>query len=340
MRSVRSAVASDGSTIVAPYTMELVVAALNGQRFDASGSSRSLALAANAIAFDSTRNVYYASQSSAAPEGNRIATVDAASGAVSYSAALGSDPGPLAVASDGSVLYVGLGSGDVVQLALPSMQELGRLSLPLDPIYGQLQAADISASPVAADVFAVSLLRRFASPSHGGVLLVRGMVPQPRLTQDHTGSNRIGFGADGQWLYGLNNETSEWGMRRIEVVADGLIERKVVDTGSYHGGFDVHDGLVLVGNQVYRADDSLAIVGTVADAISCVKLNGTNKLGCQSLLSYVDLGIYDATSLAPLATSRFSQGASNTARIVAGPRGAIAVSDGATLTLFAGPSLQ
>lgn len=307
---------------------------------EAAGSSRSLALAANAVAFDSTRNVYYASQSIAAPEGNRIAIVDAASGAVSYSAALGSDPGPLAVASDGSVLYVGLGSGDVVQLALPSMQELGRLRLPLDPIYGQLQAADISASPVAADVFAVSLLRRFTSPSHGGVLLVRGMVTQPRLTQDHTGSNRIGFGADGQWLYGLNNETSEWGMRRIEVVADGLIERKVVDTGSYHGGFDVRDGLVLVGDQVYRADDTLALLGTVADALSCVKLSGANKLGCQSRLSSVDLGIYDATSLVKLATPRLAQSVTNTARIVAGPRGAIAISDGATLTLFAEPSLQ
>jgi hypothetical protein len=98
---------------------------------------------------------------------------------VAYSAALGSDPGPLAVSSDGSVLYVGLGSGDVVQLALPSMQELGRVRLPLDPTFGQLRAADISASPVAADVFAVSLFRRFWSPSHGGVAL----VPAASVTQ-------------------------------------------------------------------------------------------------------------------------------------------------------------
>ena len=63
--------------------------------------------------------------------GNSIATIDASTGAISYSAAVGAEPFALAMAADGSALYVGLnGSGDVVKLSLPGMAEQWRTRLP------------------------------------------------------------------------------------------------------------------------------------------------------------------------------------------------------------------
>ena len=42
------------------------------------------------------------------------------------------------------------------------------------------------------------------------MVLIRSGVLQPRMTQDHTGSNLIAFDANGQFVYGLNNETTEF----------------------------------------------------------------------------------------------------------------------------------
>jgi hypothetical protein len=340
VRSERSAVGSNGAIVVAPYSMTLVIATIASQRFDASGSSRTVALATRAMVFDPVRSVYYASQSVyGEPASSRIATIDAASGAVSHSPVLDSEPGPLALAADGQSLYVGLGSGDVLRLALPSMQELGRMRLPVDPTYGQTWANDIAASPVAADVFAASLFRPTVSTS-GGVVLVRGMVVQPLRTASGRGGNRIGFGADGQSLFGIDTQTPNHSLYHIEVGSDGLIERSEVGTGGIVEGFDVRDGLILVSNQVYRADASMTLLGTATNGSSCVKLRGTNKISCQSVLGLSQFNVYDSSTLLPLASLIATQGASSSARFLAGPRGAIAVSDSGRLTLFAAVELE
>ena len=42
------------------------------------------------------------------------------------------------------------------------------------------------------------------------------------MTAIHTGSNVIAFGATAGRLYGYNNETSEFGFRRMDVTASGV----------------------------------------------------------------------------------------------------------------------
>ena len=343
VRVDRSSIGPDGLPIEADYSLVLQRAFLKGVTYSDSGSFIAFGLHHRWLVYDATRRVYYASLSDDPTHPNSIATIDAGSGAITYSAPIAAGPGPLAVSSDGSTLYAGLdGTGEVARLSLPAMTEVARLSLPVDPVFGQLYAENIAVSPVSSDVFATSLIRVGFTPSHGGVALVRNMVLQPQRTQGNTGSHRIAFDASGNWLFGYNNETTEFGLRRIEVLSDGLIERVVVSTNGFPGDeLSVSGGRVLVGNSIFQADAWLALLGTLTGGHNCVNLSAVGKIACQSTDSLVQLAIFDATSLAPLATPFYANaGTSSEWRLVPGPTGQVAVSEFGVFTLFTSRFLQ
>lgn len=326
------------------------------------GTLTKIALLHNALVFDRTRGRYYASvPGSVAANGNRIAVVDAATGAVNYSAAIvGSEPGALALSADGGALYVGLnGSGDVAKLRLPDMAELWRVRLPAVNFFGQLFAERIVVSPQDPDVVAVSMYRVSVSPRHGGVALVRGGVVQPVQTQDHTGSNLIAFDASGHFVYGLNTESTEFGLRRIAVLADGLREEQVVTTAGRFGGLSLDwspSGLVL-DTAVYRAPD-LTLRGTVGvEGGGCRRSAVPDRLVCAfnpAFDSSADkrLAVVDANTFGIVATPLYQRGAdSNTAtwrQLVPGPTDQVALRMNTTspasqtdsVWLFTSPALQ
>ena len=339
----RSTSASDGSVPVAAYTIDLRSANIAGVTYPNDGIALPVSLTHSALVFDATRGVFYASvPGSVAGQGNRIATIDAGSGGVTYSGVVGSEPGPLALSADGSSLYVGLrGSAEVVRLAPPSMTVVSRVTLPSEPFFGQRYAEDIAISPVSNGVVAVSLVRPGISPRHGGVVLVRDGVLQPTLTQVHTGSNRIAFDATGAWLYGYNNETSENGLRRIEVLADGLAERLVVPAGGFGDSLEVRDGLVVVGRGVYSADPTLAARGVVSNAANCRKLPGLNRLVCLDNNDSQRLRVAESSGFTTLATPRYTSSGSfsGSSYLTPGPVGQVAINSADTVTLFTTPSL-
>lgn len=346
VRAERAATGSDGAIVTPAYAIELRSATIGGQVVNGTdGNSMIVRMTHADLVYDPLRAVYYASVPSSVIDGNRIARIDAQSGAVSYSAPVGSNPGALALSADGSVLYVGLGgSGEIVSLELPNLQELARVRLPMDPFFGQLFAEDISVSPASRDVFAVSTRRSGVSPRHGGVFLVRDMVVQPRRTQDHTGSNRIGFDATGSQIYGYNNETTEFGLRRIEVLADGLREAAVV---AANGGFgtmlDVRDGLALVGPSAFAADASLAPLGSVSGAWDCSKLPGRPRVACLSSTEANRLVVADTLSFALLGTPRYVDVSGSLfapRRVVPGAARRVAISEGDRIVLFESDLLQ
>ena len=79
---------------------------------------------------------------------------------------------------------------------------------------------------------AVAVSRRNVgfSPRHEGVAIYDDGVARASATQGHTGSNRITTSASATTLYGYNNETTEFGFRRITVSATG-VQEEVVRTG-------------------------------------------------------------------------------------------------------------
>lgn len=318
VRADYSAFDGDGNLVAPASSLTIVEAMVGGvQQFQAQpdGSVQKLALLHNALVFDRGRALYYASiPASATSNGNSIATIDAASAALRYATPIGSNPAALAIAADGASLYVALnGSGEVLRLALPSLQELSRTRLPAPAPWGQLLTENLAASPADAEVVAVAMLRAGVSPRHGGVALIRSGVLQPQMTQEHTGSNLIAFAADGQWLYGYNNESSEFGLRRIEVLADGLAERSVVGTS---GGFglavlDVSAQGPVLGDAQYRGSD-LALLGRVsAPGGGCRVPVAAGRLLCLQEAAYVGgtaghVVVADATSFVTLATPAYA----------------------------------
>lgn len=334
LRSDRQFEDSTRGTVEPAHTLRLVKGTVAGQDVVVDDvATRSVALQHNALVFDARRGVYYASVPGAAVgSGNRIAIIDPASGTVTRSLPVGSEPNAMAIASDGASIYVGLnGSGEVVRLALPGFAEIGRVRLPSSSFYGQFVAETLAASPVDADVFAVALARPGVSPKHGGVALVRAMQLQPQQSQDHTGSNLIVFGADGQSVYGYNNETTEFGLRRLEVLPNGLVERQVISFGGgfYQRTIDRMGERVLVNNRVARAP-GLELDGQLGYGTGC-RFAGAGRILCLGAApgSTHRLLIADSGSYALLDTvSLPASAAIDYATLVPGPAGTVAIRTG------------
>lgn len=353
VKADRSQNGSGGAPSVAPYSIELTSAQVGGVSFTASSGGppsappesdgSTVSLTHNDLVYDALRERYYASiPSSVVGKANRIATVDANTGTLSLSAlAVGSNPGPMAVSADGSTLYVGLsGSGELLRLSLPDLTETGRVALPRDSFSGQMSAETITVSPVNANVVAISLSYSNVSPRHAGVALVRNMVVQPTRTQSHTGSNRIAFDSTGAWLLGYNNETTEFGLRRLEVLTNGLIEREVVATnGNFSADINLSGNLVMVGGLAYAAD-TLSLRGSVINQTSCVRLRGADKVACvgwiDKLLRVADTATFGLQ--AELSYAGFTSYAPP--RIVAGPSGQVALFDGSEIRRLTAAALR
>ncbi len=333
---------SDGEVVVSPYSLLLTGGVVAGQTLFApqpDGVTNKIALVHNDVVYDALRGVYYASvPGNVAGNGNRIAIIDATTAAVSYSAsAVGSEPGELAVSADGRALYVALnGAGQLLKLELPGMTEQWRMALPSDGFFGQFDVENMVASPVEADAVAVSLAARNTNPRHMGVALVRSGVLQSRTTPGHTGSNQIAFDGSGAYLYGYNNESTEFGLRRIAVLVDGLEEEQpVVATNSSFApqSLDWAAGRVVVGRQAYQTP-GLSLAGTAPPLGGlCIWIGGGAKLVCSTeapIMSPVNpsLQVVDASTWTVGATLVYQRGygAGYLRQIVAGPSGTVALS--------------
>ncbi|HEX5869192.1 MAG TPA: IPT/TIG domain-containing protein, partial [Longimicrobium sp.] len=184
---------------------------------------RAVPLAANAVVWDRHSGRLYASipgQSSQHP--NSVVAIDPATGAVTASVGVGSEPGALSISDDGTTLWVALdGSGDVRRLALPSLTPGLAFSLGADRV------EEMHVMPGRPGTLAISHRNTCCSPRHLGVAVHDDGVRRARATPGHTGSNTIAWGEGGRVLYGYNNESTEFGFRTIQVAADGLAEARL-----------------------------------------------------------------------------------------------------------------
>ncbi len=333
----------DGSVLWPATTYAVKTALVNNVQYAASSappSSSQLAsveinLVHNELIYDAARNLFYASiPSSVIGVGNSIAAVNPQTGIITYSQPVGSEPKVMSMSPDGQYLYVGLnGASEVVKLALPGFTELARINLGADSFYGPYFANSIAVSPSDSNVIAVSLKAKGVSPSHRGVVLVNGTAIAPKKTQDHTGSNLVTFGATGNVLYGLNNETTEFGLREITVTADGLTENKVVATaGSFNvRNFEYKNGKINISSMVYSAAD-LSLAGSFKQYASiCRPLVNAAKTACAP--SFADSGlpqitVHDSNTFVTLSSQASPVSESYVRDLVPGASGTIAISYG------------
>lgn len=280
---------------------------------------QTIELANNAVVADLSRGVFYASvPSSVVGKGNRIATINATTGAMTLSSAVGSEPGELAIAADGQSLYVGLdGSAELLRLSLPGMQVLGRVRMPYDAAITSL-----AASPTAAGMVVASL--------RGSAVLVGDMVAQPKMLGL---GDPITFGADGNAVFGLDTDSSGFRLTRGKVAADGLVYDKeaFADTGYYWHAVGRAGSRIITRNKLWDAAD-LRPAGVVGVNSECMARSATRLIcttnGFASLEPARAL-IVDAESLTILADLALPY-ETDTSRPVLGP--------GATLLMRQGIS--
>jgi hypothetical protein len=216
----------------------------------------SIELRANDLAYDRVSDTLYASVPGSAgpPLGNRIVAIDPDTGALGPSVFVGSEPNDLAVSVDGQFLYVGLdGAAAIRRVDLPSFTAGLQFSLGADPSTGPLFAEDIEVVPGDPSSVAVSLRNVGFSPRHEGVAVFQDGELLPAETPGHTGSNRITFDSALPliWppvarLYGYNNETTEFGFRRMRVGPDGVAVDDVTQqlVSGFGVDIEVHAGRV------------------------------------------------------------------------------------------------
>ena len=282
------------------------------------------------LVFDQLRQVYYAAVSSTDEvRGNRIATIDRSGAITSTTSPIGSSPTAIAISRDGSKLYVGLnGTGEIAQYSLPSFTRLSVLALPADAFSGQTRAEQISVSPIEPNTFVASLAYERGSPRHAGVVLVKDMSILPTRTPFHFLSNRVVFDPLGDSIYAFNNESTEFGLRRLQPTSDGITQQLVVPVTGADFDWDIEafGNIVMVGGQAYSTT-TLASRGFVSGAsFHCVGVGTNSKVACFSN-EFGRILVAETTNFTRLGEVSFSETPQTAAyRLVAGPSGQIAAS--------------
>lgn len=197
-----------------------------------------IGISANGIVYDRTRGLLWiAVPSSVAKYGNSVVSIDPVTGAVGQPIFVGSQPGKVVIADDGSYLYVAL-TGTAAVRRVDLAAEKADLQFPLgsDNFFGATYVDDMDVMPGNPHTIAVSRKYPGVSPRHAGVGIYDDGVMRPNATQVHTGSDRIEFSSSPNIIYGFNNETTEFGFRILTVDASGVKETQNFG-GSSIGGF-------------------------------------------------------------------------------------------------------
>ncbi len=267
---------------------------------------REISLDTRDLVYDPLSDRIYASvPATAGAMGNSVVAINPLDGSLGTPIFVGSDPGSLALADDGSFLYVALdGASEIRRIDLNTLTAGLRFGLGSDPFYGPFQTEDIEVQPGNPHVIAVSRKNPGISPRHAGVVIFEEGVQRPATTQRHTGSNQIEFSSAADLLYGYNNETTEFGFRRIAVDGSGAAQTSVTRNliRGFGVGIEFHEGLVYATSGL-AIDPSLpAAVGTYSGVSFARSVVADSEAGFVYFLTTSGLLIYDLSAFVLLET--------------------------------------
>ena len=224
-------------------------------------------LPTNDIIFDPISEKIYASTPwFTSVYSNSIVSIDVPSGTLGSPIFVGNGPNKLAISADSQFLYVGLDSeGAVRRFNIETQTPEIQFSLGSVP-NGAILAQDMVVLPGNPHTVAVSLWDTRSEPHHYGVAIYDDGVRRPVTTPGHTGSNVIEPSATASFLYGHNNETSEFGFRIMSVISTGVVV-ELVTTGlinRFYKDIVYHDGLVYATTGAVIDPSTKTLKGTYA----------------------------------------------------------------------------
>lgn len=212
-----------------------------------------VALPTNDITYDPFSDQILASVPSRAGalRGNTITPIDPYSGALGTSVFVASEPNKLALADDGSLIYVGSNSTNfITPFSLMTMTPGSPFA-----IGGVTQRVDdMDVAPGNPSALAVATMNNSGSPRGTGVAVFVNGVRLPKGTESI--NNVIEFGATAGVLYGQNNEISSRELRSYSVdlsptggLVEGFSVDQIINHTQQHMEFD-NDRLYFTNGQV------------------------------------------------------------------------------------------
>lgn len=178
----------------------------------------------NDVAYSASTSKIYATVPSLAgmPYGNRLVEIDPFRGTIERSVFAGSEPGVIAVSDDGSFAYVGLdGAAAVRRVELTSMTTGLKFNLGRPELSETYFVDDMGVLPGLPDSVVVSRKDVNIIPSKAGVAVYDSGVKRPLSTPPFDGPNSIAL-LDSSTVVGYDNTSSEHGLWRLTIQADGI----------------------------------------------------------------------------------------------------------------------
>ncbi|MEK8180791.1 T9SS type A sorting domain-containing protein [Flavobacterium buctense] len=204
-----------------------------------------LNIATNELVYSTHNGKIYASIPSAnGSNGNSIGIINPTTISLENTVPIGSEPNVLAISSDGQTLYCGFnGTSSVRKFNVTNNTAGIQFPVGSDSFLGPFYAEDIEVMPDNPNTIAVARRNNGFSPKHEGVAVFDEGIMRTTTSQDHTGSNQIEF-VNANLLVGFNNETTEFGFRKLTVNASGVTETSVVNSITWGFGlkFSSHNG--------------------------------------------------------------------------------------------------
>lgn len=268
------------------------------------------------LVYDSVTQRIYASVQGNPGSPGSVVPIDPVTSTVGAGIPVGIAPTRLARSDDGQFLYVGLDGQSAFQRITLATSAVATFPLGNSAFCGARFVEDMQVLPGNPNAVAISRKRGGCSPRHDGVAIYDSGVARPVTSQDHTGSNVIEFSASSGTLYGYNNETTEFGFRRLTVDATGVSETSVFDSfdGNLIQGFGVD--IRFGGGKIYTTNGQV-VDPTVPSVLATFGLPGFGNLvvpdagldrvfflSLDSLTSRWSLRAFDMTQVPPVRFGR------------------------------------
>lgn len=244
----------DGKQATAPVTIEAV---------ESEEAVRYFPLRASKLAYSPlTQRVYAGVADSDPNHANRIVAINPTDASITSSVAIGNNPNTIVIGPDGHTLYVGLKEDGTIRRFDAQTGQAGA-TFSLGTAGGKpMFADDITVHPTAPGTVAVALARSDESPRHMGVAVFDDGVARPTSYKGVFQNNKLEWSELPNVIYGMNAETSELGIRKFEVTAQG-----VEQTGSVSNIFTRDGDIIYGGGRIYVENglvvdaETLKIVG-------------------------------------------------------------------------------
>ena len=261
---------------------------------------KTLDIPANFLVYDKFSDRFYASMPpTAAANANSIIAIDPATGGLTGSVALAGNPAVIGLSPEGQTLWVGL--DDIAQVRRVDIPALAlSTTIAINSVNSGERAEEIRVQP--GNPGTIALQRKAASSYGAGTVIYVNGNRLPVEPPTYTENNSFAFNEAGTFLYGYNNENTEFGFHTMGVGSDGLTLLSTT-TGLVNQGY---------ARMEYASGRAYFTNGVVVDAEQRLKVGAFNTpnfgsvsavyadavLGRIFLLADNTIDVYDMNSFA------------------------------------------